>query len=405
MYPLHSTVSSHVGIIVCTHDGDGVAVADRIHHQFQSASALQDQWRRINRPTGAVRMESVVFSLPTAVDLLALVTCLGTLSCRLWVLPSPTTGADTVVLPFLRAALWRLLGICLVALTVSSAGELIGRTLTMSGLPLAMLGRALPTVLLHTHYGRVWFIRLGALALLWVGWGVGHKHLHTQTIPASLLVAGGLLALTRSLSGHAADWGDMTLAVLMDWLHLLAGGLWGGGLLALAGAVLPGALRDIAQQRTVMADIARRFATLASIALAMVLLTGFANAWVQVGTVRALWATPYGRTLLAKLLLVYSILLLGAVNHYIYVPLLQQWASRRVAGGWLLHAVPMRWRTPAGPQGAQHWRRTVAAECLLLMWVLLCTVLLLSALPARSPSHAISRHAETVPTPAAHHGR
>ena len=323
----------------------------------------------------------------------------------MWVLPPPTTGTDTVVLPSLRAALWRLLGICLGALTVCSAGELIGRTLTMSGLPLAMLGRALPTVLLHTHYGRVWFVRLGALALLWVGWSVGHRYLHTQTMPASLLAVGALLALTQSLSGHAADWGDMTLAVLLDWLHLLASGLWGGGLLALAGAVLPGALRDRAQPRTVMATLARRFATLASIALAVVLLTGFANAWVQVGTVRALWATLYGRTVLVKFLLVCLVLLLGAVNHYLYVPLLQQGAGRHVAGGGLLHVIPTRWRTPAGPQGAQHWRRAVAAEGLLLMGVLLCTVLLLSGLPARSQSHAMSGHAETVSTPVAHHGR
>jgi putative copper resistance protein D/copper transport protein len=70
-------------------------------------------------------------------------------------------GEDTVVLFSLRTALWWLLGGCLIALTVSSVGELLGRTLTMSGLPLAMLGRTLPIVLLRTHYGRVWFVRLG----------------------------------------------------------------------------------------------------------------------------------------------------------------------------------------------------------------------------------------------------
>jgi copper resistance protein D len=346
-----------------------------------------------------------LFSLPTAADVLALVTCLGTLSCRLWVVPPPGTAADAPVLTPLRAALWRLLGVCLVALTVSSAGELLGRTLTMSGLPLALLGRTLPTVLLRTHYGRVWFARLGALALLWLGWGVGRKRLHAQAIPALMLAGGSLLALTRSLSGHAADWGDVTLPVLMDGLHLLAAGLWGGGLLALASAVLPGALRDMDPHRTCLADIARRFSALASLALVVVLLTGVANAWVQVGTVRALWATPYGRTLLAKLLLVGLVLLLGAVNHYLYVPLLQQWAGRRVARGWLLQAVLTRWRTPAGPQIAQHWRRTVGAEGLVLLGVLLCTVWLLHGPPARSPSHTMPGHAERAPTPAVHHGR
>src|SRR5262249_39722359 len=177
--------------------------------------------------------------------------------------------------------------------------ELLGRTLTMSGLPLAMLGRTLPTVLLRTHYGRVWGVRLGVLALLWIGWGVGRRRLHVQAIPALMLAGGSLLALTRTLSGHAparpgglsghaADWGDVPLPVLMDWLHLLAGGFWGGGLLALAGAVLPGTLRNMAPPRACLAAIARRFSTLASLALVVVLLTGVANARVQVGTVQAL---------------------------------------------------------------------------------------------------------------------
>jgi len=350
-------------------------------------------------------MEHLIFSLATGLDLLALVTCLGTLSCRLWVLPPPVMAADTTVLTPLRAALWRLLGGCLVALTVSSAGELLGRTLTMSGLPLAMLGRTLPTVLMRTHYGRVWFVRLGALALLWIGWGVGRRRLYVQAIPTLMLAGGSLLALTRSLSGHAADWGDVTLPVLLDGLHLLAGGLWGGGLLALTWAVLPGVLKDMAPPRTYLADIARRFSALASIALVVVLLTGVANARVQVGTIRALWTTPYGRTLLAKLGLVGLVVLLGAVNHYRYVPLLQQWAGRRGGGGWLLHVVLTRWRPPAGPQVAQHWRRTVGAEGILLLGVLLCTVWLLHGPPARSPSHTMPGHTERAPTPAVHHWR
>src|SRR5207249_1550325 len=98
-----------------------------------------------------------------------------------------------------------LLGGCLIALTVSSAAELLGRTLTMSGLPLAMLGHTLPLLVLRTHYGRVWFVRVGALAMLWIGWAMGRRYTHVQTIPVSMLVAGSLLALTRSLSGHAAD--------------------------------------------------------------------------------------------------------------------------------------------------------------------------------------------------------
>lgn len=47
---LHTEISSHAGIIVCTRDDDVAALADRIHHQLQSASTLQNQLLRINRP-------------------------------------------------------------------------------------------------------------------------------------------------------------------------------------------------------------------------------------------------------------------------------------------------------------------------------------------------------------------
>lgn len=48
---LHTEVSSHAGIIVCTRDDDVAALADRIHHQLQSTSTLQGQLLRINRPS------------------------------------------------------------------------------------------------------------------------------------------------------------------------------------------------------------------------------------------------------------------------------------------------------------------------------------------------------------------
>jgi hypothetical protein len=50
---LHTEVSSHAGIIVCTRDDDVLALADRIHQQLQNVPTLQDQLLRINRPARA----------------------------------------------------------------------------------------------------------------------------------------------------------------------------------------------------------------------------------------------------------------------------------------------------------------------------------------------------------------
>jgi hypothetical protein len=46
---LHSEVSSHAGIIVCTRDDDVLALANRIHQQLQRIPTLQNQLLRINR--------------------------------------------------------------------------------------------------------------------------------------------------------------------------------------------------------------------------------------------------------------------------------------------------------------------------------------------------------------------
>jgi hypothetical protein len=48
---LHTEMSSHAGIVVCTRDDDVAALADRIHRQLQSTPTLQGQLLRINRPS------------------------------------------------------------------------------------------------------------------------------------------------------------------------------------------------------------------------------------------------------------------------------------------------------------------------------------------------------------------
>ena len=170
---------------------------------------------------------NVLYTLLTAVDLLALVICLGGLGCRLWILPavqavSGTSGVVAILLPR-----WQLLLICLTALTISSLGELFGRAAEMSGLPFPDVLPLLPTILFHTHYGWVWLLRALALTGLWVGWSLGKRHRQSRRMPVLMFAAGTFVALTRSASGHAADWGDPSFAELMDWLHGIASALSG----------------------------------------------------------------------------------------------------------------------------------------------------------------------------------
>src|SRR5262245_14281581 len=109
----------------------------------------------------------LVHIFPTALDLLALATCLGVLSGRVWVLPRSATTADAPHAALLLTPLWQRLVVCIALLTVSSISELMGRAVGMSGRPLSAIVPVLSTVLFRTHYGRVWLIRPVALAGLW----------------------------------------------------------------------------------------------------------------------------------------------------------------------------------------------------------------------------------------------
>ena len=203
--------------------------------------------------------DEALHAIPTAFDLLALATCLGTLGCRLWVLPALAAVPGAIGVEAVLVSLWRLLITGIAALTVSSLMELAGRTAEMSGQPLSAIPAVLPTVLFQTHYGWIWLIRPVALTVLWLGWWLGKSNQHSRLIPAAMFGAGALIAMTRSTSGHAADWGDLTFPEIIDWVHLMATSLWGGGLFALSIAILPAVFRLPTRRRQCIATIAQRF--------------------------------------------------------------------------------------------------------------------------------------------------
>jgi putative copper export protein len=57
--------------------------------------------------------------------------------------------------------------------------------------------------------------------------------------------------------------------------------------------------------------------------VALVAIAGVALAFVRLGSVSALWATPYGVTLVVKVALVAVVGGIGAYNHYVVVPVLR----------------------------------------------------------------------------------
>ena len=346
-------------------------------------------------------LENLIHVVPTTLDLLALFTCIGTIACRLWIISNKTDDAYSHGRETLQIRLWRLLTISIGVLTVTGTVELVMRTVEMSGQPLITSFSLLPKVLLETHYGNLWLARALAQAWLWACWWVGRRFLNSRAMPGLMLLAGALIALTRSASGHAADWGDFTLPELVDWLHLMLASVLGGGLLSLSIAFLPQMLErhDVQLKQTLIADIVSRFSNLAWISLAGVILSGVYNAWLEVGSFGALWETSYGRALIVKLLLLLVLIILGAFNRYISVPLIRWSAGGPLTARYHLHHLiiaPYLARFQGNPPARclmRRLRQRVLVEVVLVIGILICTALLLHGVPARHISRSERGHA------------
>jgi putative copper export protein len=270
---------------------------------------------------------------------------------------------------------------------LASVGELILRTQMMGGGRLAEIHVTLPVALLQTHFGVVWLARIGFVGLVGLVWGLGRTTaLHSQRAILLSLSAATAIALTTSLSGHAADWGDMTMPVLIDWIHLVAVSIWIGGLFTFGlmfqrFAAPPGT----EEEARGLAAIGRPFSRMAAYCVFTLLVAGLFNAWLQVGSLQPLVTTSYGLTLLAKLFLVGLVLALAAVNRYYFLPLLRDptgarsrllvKAIGRVGGAWLVEA--------GDDQQASIRRRL--RQFMRLEWILIIAALALAALLTHLP--------------------
>jgi copper transport protein len=135
--------------------------------------------------------------------------------------------------------------------------------------------------------------------------------------------AGALMLVGITLNAHAGGAGWLALGA--DWLHLAAAAAWVGGLAGLLATLrlAPADLRTGAAQA-----LLPRFSRVAAISLLTLVVTGTYAAWLNVPEWSGLIVTPYGRTLLVKLLLVLPWVALGAFNHFVVRPRLARGADR-----------------------------------------------------------------------------
>jgi putative copper export protein/mono/diheme cytochrome c family protein len=197
----------------------------------------------------------------------------------------------------------------------------------LEGRPTAALEPpALARVLGATRFGTLWLVRHGLFALLAALLLLRrHDRDGTASVPLrveGLLLTGGALG-TLAFAGHAAAVEPWTVATeLLDAVHVLAAGVWIGGLWPLARLCGLAAHEAGADARPFAVLAARRFSTVALGAMLALLATGLWSAWTQVGTIPALIGTLHGRLLLLKLALLAPIAVLAVVNRRRLLPAL-----------------------------------------------------------------------------------
>ncbi len=158
--------------------------------------------------------------------------------------------------------------------------------------------------LLQLRKGRIDLAALllaaSAVPCLWVATKGARR---AATIAAAGIVL--LLAATPGLAGHASAQSPVWRSVAIDWVHVIAAGTWGGGLIVLA-VVVPRMLRTMTadEHAPLVRSIVHRFTRLALGGLIVLVVTGVLSAVLFAGSITAIADTSWGRLVIAKAIIV-----------------------------------------------------------------------------------------------------
>ena len=223
-----------------------------------------------------------------------------------------------------------------------------------------------------TQSGKVWLLREAygaALALILFWFARNTASIESMRVRFfSCSPAGGQPQFYQSCGRRKREYDDRRGWPMLA--HLIATGLWGGGLLALFWVLYSG-VKKSTLPLSWAAETVRRFSRLALGSVAVLVLTGLYQSWIQVGSLSTLFGTDYGRVLLFKLILFTAMLGFGALNFLSTRPRLLRAAERNTKD----------------LSSAQKALRRIGAESLLALLVFFVTGLLTTLPPGVHAVH------------------
>jgi copper transport protein len=172
--------------------------------------------------------------------------------------------------------------------------------------------QALGDIISNTLFGHIWLIQMVILFTLAVSNNLLSINRITKPIGQWLCFSLGIgLLLTKALTSHASSTTNKYLSITMDFFHLFAASIWIGSLLSIV-ALLP-LLKNI-NTNPLYLKIIQRFSKWGIILVILLSFTGVFSSFTFIPNLPSLIHTDYGRVLLSKVVLLFLMLILAAVN-------------------------------------------------------------------------------------------
>jgi copper transport protein len=261
----------------------------------------------------------------------------------------------------LAVAFWIALAIALVAVpiyTLLATAKFAERSFWSFG--------ALVPLMRTSAFGRGYLDLELLLALFAVAAGIAlwveRPDRERRSVAELLALCGAMLAaaavlLVPGVAGHAAQTAPRALALALDWLHLVGGSLWIGGL---AGLLVLWRSLPAARRLAGLATVVPRFSNVALVSVMVLFGSGVGASVLHLPTLASLWQTSYGQAIIVKA----SLLGCAVV----------------VASGNLLRTVPAL-SAPEPPRSAAILLRRLVSVEVLLVAAAIAVAAVLSSLP------------------------
>ena len=171
-----------------------------------------------------------------------------------------------------------------------------------------------------TAFGRGYVDMLLCFALFCVaGWTAlyldqpdrGHRSVAELAAQAGALLAAAAVLLIPGTAGHAAQTSPAGLTLSADWVHLISGSLWLGGLV---GLLVLWFAAPAARRVSALSEVVPRFSNVALGSVAFLVATGTIETIDHMPALDALWKTGFGVAILVKVGLLLTALVVASGN-------------------------------------------------------------------------------------------